>query len=66
VNVKAVVQSLLEKDKNLSEETARHWGEISGRSYVFDRSVRDAEVVGRLSQVSFRLSHSLAFEDSTG
>lgn len=51
MNVKAVVQSLLEKDKNLNEETSRHWGEILGRSYVFDRSARDAEAVGQLSQV---------------
>ena len=51
MNVKAVVQSLLEKDKNLNEETSRHWDEILGRAYVFDRSVRDAETVGQLSQV---------------
>lgn len=51
VNVRAVVESLLEKDKNLTEETRRHWGEIAGRSYMFDRSLKDAAAVGGLSQV---------------
>eukprot|EP00752_Nemacystus_decipiens_P002074 g1985.t1 len=50
MNVKAVVQNLLEKDKNLGEETRRHWDEISDRSYVFDRSERDADAVRQLSQ----------------
>ena len=45
------MQSLLQKDKNLDEETSRHWGEIRDRSYVFDRRARDAQAVGQLSQV---------------
>lgn len=52
MNVRAVVDSLLEKDKNLTEETRRHWSEISTRTYRFDRNLRDAATVGRLSQVN--------------
>ncbi|CAN0000274.1 unnamed protein product, partial [Ectocarpus sp. 4 AP-2014] len=48
-NVKAVVESLLEKDKNLNQETLRHWGEIASRKYVFDRSARAAAAVGSLT-----------------
>lgn len=51
VNVRAVVESLLEKDKNLYEEASRHWGEITERSYMFDRCFKDAAEVEGLSQV---------------
>eukprot|EP00903_Cladosiphon_okamuranus_P017869 g16444.t1 len=50
VNVRAVVESLLEKDKNLNEEASRHWKEITDRSYTFDRFFKDAAVVQGLSQ----------------
>eukprot|EP00752_Nemacystus_decipiens_P012492 g11064.t1 len=50
VNVRAVVESLVEKDKNLYEEASRHWSEIADRSYEFDRPFRDAEAVEGLSQ----------------
>lgn len=48
-NVRAVVESLLEKDKNLNQETSRHWGEIAFRNYVFDRSAKEAAAVGALT-----------------
>lgn len=51
MNVRAVVESLLEKDRNLYEESGRHWGDITDRSYMFDRSRREAESVEGLSQV---------------
>lgn len=51
MNVRAVVDSLLEKDKNLYQEATRHCGEIANRSYMFDRRHRDAEAVKGLSQV---------------
>lgn len=47
--MKAVVESYLERDKNLNEETSRHWGEIADRTYLFDRGVRQATAVGALS-----------------
>ncbi|CAM9681173.1 unnamed protein product [Choristocarpus tenellus] len=44
-NVMAVVDRLLEKDKNLSEETSRYWDEISSRTYRFDRAKEEASAV---------------------
>lgn len=48
-NVQAVVDIMLEKDKNLTEETSRHWSEISSRAYLFDRNVREAATVASLT-----------------
>ena len=40
---------ILEKDKNLNEETARHWDEVATRSYQFDRNPRQAKAVEALT-----------------
>lgn len=40
---------ILEKDKNLNEETARHWNEIFSRAYRFDRNVKEAAAVSALT-----------------
>lgn len=49
VNVQAVTDMILEKDKNLNQETSRYWGEITDRTYTFDLSVRDAAAVQSLA-----------------
>lgn len=48
-NVQAVVDMIVEKDKNLTEETSRHWSEIASRAYLFDRNVREAATVASLT-----------------
>lgn len=48
-NAQAVVDIILEKDKNLTEETSRHWSEISSRSYLFDRNIQEAATVASLT-----------------
>lgn len=49
MNVQAVVDLILEKHKNLNQETARHWTEIVNRTYNFDRNVEDAAVMASLT-----------------
>lgn len=48
-NVQAVVDLILEKDKNLNQETARYWDEIASRSYLFDRNTKEAAMVASLT-----------------
>lgn len=48
-NVRAVMDLILEKDKNLNEETARHWDEVATRSYLFDRNAKQAAAVEALT-----------------
>jgi insulysin len=45
VNVNAVRESMLEKSKNLGEESSKHWGVITNRSYHFTRLQEIAEEV---------------------
>lgn len=49
VNVQAVVDLILEKDKNLNQETGRYWEEILCRAYCFDRDAKEAAVVSTLT-----------------
>jgi insulysin len=50
VNVNAVRESMLEKNKNLGEESSKHWGVISNRSYHFTRLQEIAEEVITLTK----------------
>ena len=60
-NVQAVVDTVLEKDKNLNQETARYWDEISSRSYLFDRNVQEAAMVASLTSGDILEFHDLNF-----
>jgi insulysin len=42
-NIQAVVEKLLEKPKNLDQESSRYWEEIKSASYLFDRKARLAK-----------------------
>jgi insulysin len=42
-NIKAVIELLLERPKNLQKETSRFWGEINSGSYLFDRNEKEAD-----------------------
>lgn len=44
-----MVDLILEKDKNLNQETARYWDEIASRSYLFDRNIKEAAMVASLT-----------------
>jgi len=48
-NVEAVKEDILEKDKNLNEESSRHWRQIRMGSYFFDRAPALAERVATLT-----------------
>jgi insulysin len=50
VNVNAVRESMLEKNKNLGEESSKHWGVITNRSYHFTRLQEIAEEVISLTK----------------
>lgn len=56
--MQAVVDLILEKDKNLNQETARYWEEIACRAYMFDRDVNEANEVATLT-----IPEVLAFYD---
>ncbi len=49
-NALAVSQGLLEKPKNLGEESSRHWDAISNKTYYFTRSKDLAALVGGVSK----------------
>ena len=49
-NVDAVVESFLEKDKNLGEESNRYWSRITDRTYVFRRMTLLADEVRGLER----------------
>jgi len=49
-NVKAVKEQILEKDKNLNEESNRYWKEIQKSAYHFDRNQALAALVESLTQ----------------
>ena len=42
-NIQAVIEKLLEKPKNLDQESMRHWEEIKNAFYLFDRKERLAK-----------------------
>ena len=42
-NILAVVEKLLEKSKNLDQESTRFWNEITSANYLFDRKERLAK-----------------------
>ena len=42
-NIQAVVEKLLEKPKNLDQESSNYWGEIKTATYLFDRKARLAK-----------------------
>ena len=42
-NIQAVVEKMLEKPKNLDQESARYWEEIKSATYLFDRKERLAK-----------------------
>lgn len=48
-NVQAVVDLIMEKDKNLSQETARHWDEVLCRAFFFDRDAKEAAITSTLT-----------------
>ena len=49
-NREAVMEKLLEKDKNLSEESYRYFSQIQKGLYVFDKAKKMAEAVEKLSK----------------
>lgn len=50
INVTSVCQNLLEKNKNLGEESSKHWTAINNRSYRFHRLVEVADKVATVTQ----------------
>ena len=50
-NVAAVVEKLLEKDKNLNEETNYLWARTLDGSFDFDRRAQEAAAVKTLDKV---------------
>lgn len=42
VYVDGIVREKLEQEQKLAIEASRHWGEIQGREYVYDRAQREA------------------------
>ena len=54
-NVKSVLVSVEEKDKNLNEEYSRFQGEISSHRYQFDRQEKDAETLRALKKDEWQL-----------
>eukprot|EP01041_Mallomonas_annulata_P009052 gene9052-18749_t len=42
-NIQAVIEKLVEKPKNLDQETQRHWQEISSSTYLFNRRQLQAD-----------------------
>lgn len=48
--VQGVVDQKLEKDKKLSSETLRHWGEIVEGEYKYDRDEREAAALKQLTR----------------
>ncbi|KAI9355143.1 Metalloenzyme, LuxS/M16 peptidase-like protein [Zopfochytrium polystomum] len=49
-HVDAVVFKQLEKDKNLNQETSRHWGHIASHVYDFDLNARTAALVKTITK----------------
>ena len=45
VNVNAVTEKLMEKDKNLNEQTNRFWTNLTNGSYDYDKKKKEAEAV---------------------
>ena len=45
-----MIEKILQKDKNLSQETARHWAEISCSAYEFDRREATAAVLKSIAK----------------
>ena len=45
VNVSAVAEKLLEKDKNLNEQTDRFWTQLTNGSFDFDKRKHQAAAV---------------------
>jgi insulysin len=46
--IQAVVEKLVEKPKNIDEETDRMWGEVKSNTYLFDRKARCASCLQTL------------------
>ncbi|KAJ3035241.1 Insulinase (Peptidase M16) [Rhizophlyctis rosea] len=46
----ALAAKLLEKDKNLGQESSRHWSHINSRYYNFEQHFADAELVKQVPQ----------------
>ncbi|KAJ3054883.1 Insulinase (Peptidase M16) [Rhizophlyctis rosea] len=46
----ALSSKLLEKDKNLAQESSRLWSHVSSRYYYFDQHMHDADLVKQLSK----------------
>jgi secreted Zn-dependent insulinase-like peptidase len=53
-----VIEKVLQQDKNLTQETNRHWTEICSSAYTFDRREQTAAVLKTLT-----LQQILAFMD---
>ncbi|GMH86432.1 hypothetical protein TL16_g10537 [Triparma laevis f. inornata] len=51
-NKQAVIDKLLEKDKNLSEESYRYFAQINKGMYVFEKSKLMADVVEGMDKAS--------------
>jgi secreted Zn-dependent insulinase-like peptidase len=45
----AVIEKVLQQDKNLTQETNRHWTEICSGAYTFDRREQTAAVLKTLT-----------------
>ncbi|CAB4420535.1 unnamed protein product [Rhizophagus irregularis] len=48
--VQALIDRKLEKPKNLSQETSRHWGQIKSGYYDFEQDVKDVEEIRKVSK----------------
>ena len=49
-NVESAVANKLQEDHNLGEEAARYVAEVEAKTFVFDRSEREAAVMRAISQ----------------
>ena len=49
-NREAVIEKLLEKDKNLTEESYRYYSQITKGRYIFDKAKQMAEAVKTISK----------------
>ncbi|PKB96546.1 hypothetical protein RhiirA5_434645, partial [Rhizophagus irregularis] len=45
-----LIDRKLEKPKNLSQETSRHWGQIKSGYYDFEQDVKDVEEIRKVSK----------------
>lgn len=54
VQKNSVRTQVAEKDKNMAEESSRHWGEISGHTYDFDKQEKELEILDEITLDQFK------------